>query len=380
MSEPPGIILILLPSLPDFSPSTQILLEENYRSTGAILQAALVVVQEDKNRIDKTLTPTHAFGISPVLRQLPNAIDEADYIAGQIKHLIPHSGNLFDYGDFAILIRFQALSRNLETSLQKTGIPSRMVGGSKFFERKEVQDMLAYLQLVDSPAYTSAFNRVINTPRRGTGEKSVKEIIAVARKKKISPFEVCPRVANNSGMLTVTKNQRTALRQFVKTILALRKAAEAGCTVSKLVGHICVETHYEEYLERTYDSSDTKERLANVEELKAYAESVALENPEQPEIPTEEEEEDLEVKFCLKMIMMSAVSLRKKKERVILKRLLCQFLYSLQPLPTLFVRFWRFQCLQQIQKRSRLNRMRMLEKLRFLLLRFSTLQKYQVLL
>lgn len=157
MSEPPGIILILLPSLPDFSPSTQILLEENYRSTGAILQAALVVVQEglpsrllsariqtessrtfaDKNRIDKTLTPTHAFGISPVLRQLPNAIDEADYIAGQIKHLIPHSGNLFDYGDFAILIRFQALSRNLETSLQKTGIPSRMVGGSKFFERKE---------------------------------------------------------------------------------------------------------------------------------------------------------------------------------------------------------------------------------------------------
>lgn len=85
-----------------------------------------------------------------------------------------------------------------------------------------------------------------------------------------------------------------------------------------------METHYEEYLERTYDSSDTKERLANVEELKAYAESVALENPEQPEIPTEEEEEDLEVKFCLKMIMMSAVSLRKKKERVILKRLLCR--------------------------------------------------------
>lgn len=97
----------------------------------------VLVAPLDTTRINKSLKATHSMGLAPVLHLAPNAFEEADFIAAQIKHLVAHTGNLLDYGDFAILLRYQALSRSIETSLQKAGIPSRVVGGHKFFDRTE---------------------------------------------------------------------------------------------------------------------------------------------------------------------------------------------------------------------------------------------------
>ncbi|KAI5478522.1 ATP-dependent DNA helicase [Pseudohyphozyma bogoriensis] len=275
----------------DFKPVVQILLEENYRSTGAILGAATAIVQQDTKRIKKTLKATHPSGISTVLHKVGGAQEEGDYIARQIKHIIAHTGGLIDYGDIAILLRYQALSRSIEVALQKAGIPSRMVGGHKFFERKEVQDLLSYLQLVDCLSYTSAFARVVNTPKRGIGEKTVRDILAAAKLRKISAFEVCVRVVNGSGVVGVTTAQKKGLRQFVKVVLELGKAAEAGASVAELIAAIVKETDYIAHLERTHGSSDTKERQENIEELKAYATLVAEEHPEGVEEESKLEEE-----------------------------------------------------------------------------------------
>lgn len=145
----------------DFVGTEQIFLEENYRTTGAILGAALAIVRQgiisgfsrypqylptnniplqtktDKTRINKSLKPTHPTGSSLVLHTANDALSEASYIATRIKHLIAHTGGMINYGDIAILLRYGALSRSVETALQKAGIPSRMVGGHKFFERAE---------------------------------------------------------------------------------------------------------------------------------------------------------------------------------------------------------------------------------------------------
>ncbi|KAL8281470.1 hypothetical protein RQP46_006154 [Phenoliferia psychrophenolica] len=263
----------------DFKPVTQIFLEQNYRSTGAILGAALAVVSQDTKRIKKSLKATHATGLSVVLHQAQNAPDEADFVARQIRHVVAHSGGLVDYGDVAVLLRYGALSRNIEVALQKAGIPSRMVGGHKFFERAEVKDMLSYLQLIDCPTYTPAFARVVNTPKRGIGEKTVRDILALAKLKKLTAFEVCVRIANGGGMTGVTTAQRKALKQFVKVILELRKEAEEGRSVPDLIESIVRRTAYLAHLERTY-GSDLKERTENIKELQAYATTVDNEHPE----------------------------------------------------------------------------------------------------
>lgn len=208
---------------------SRVYLEENYRSTGAILGAALAVVQQDTKRINKGLKATHSTGSSTVLHCAPNASTEADFIAAQIQHLVAHMGGLLDYDDFAILLRYGALSRNIEQSLQKAGVPTRMVGGRKFFERAEVKDILCYLQLADNPAYASALTRVINVPKRGIGDKTILQLVNAAKLKRMPIFEVCIRIANGDDFITVTGAQRKGLRLFVKTVRDLRKMAEEVC-------------------------------------------------------------------------------------------------------------------------------------------------------
>jgi DNA helicase-2/ATP-dependent DNA helicase PcrA len=171
----------------DFKPVTQLFLEENYRSTGAILAASSAVIDQDPTRIKKTLRTSAASGQRVVLRQAPSAPEEASYVAGEIKRLIAYSGNTLQFSDFAILLRYNALSRSIEQALQSSGIPNRVLGGSKFFDRAEVRsslgdwhflipvqikDVLAYLQLVENPGYGPAFDRAINVPKRSIGVRA----------------------------------------------------------------------------------------------------------------------------------------------------------------------------------------------------------------
>ncbi|KAG6851096.1 hypothetical protein H0H93_000976 [Arthromyces matolae] len=126
----------------DFTGTKQIFLEQNYRSSAAILKVSLAIVSQDKNRIPKSLHTSHPSGSTPFLRSFPTEHAEALFIAIEIKRLIAHMGGALSWGDVAILLRFNALSRVIESSLQKHGIPSRVLGGHKFFERAELTVVL----------------------------------------------------------------------------------------------------------------------------------------------------------------------------------------------------------------------------------------------
>ncbi|GAA6025159.1 hypothetical protein JCM10207_008919 [Rhodosporidiobolus poonsookiae] len=267
--------------LVDFKPVKQVFLEQNYRSTGAILGAALAVVKQDTKRVAKSLHTAHPSGSSVVLHHAPSAIDEATFIASSIKHLVAHLGGLISYNDCAVLLRYGALSRAVETGLQRAGISSRMVGGHKFFERAEIKDMLSYLQVVSNPSYRPALERVVNVPRRGIGDKTVKEIFAAADRKNISAFEVLVKVVNGHEGLGLVKGltaaQRKGVKSLVETVRDARKKADEGADVADLIDFVCEQVQYRQHLERT-QAIDWAERWENVEELKSYATIVASEN------------------------------------------------------------------------------------------------------
>ncbi|GAA5834422.1 hypothetical protein JCM11251_007984 [Rhodosporidiobolus azoricus] len=268
--------------LEDFKPVKQIFLEQNYRSTGAILGAALAVVRQDTKRINKSLYASHPSGTSVVLHHAPTAQDEAAFIASSIKHLVAHLGGLVTYNDCAVLLRYGALSRAVETALQRAGVPSRMVGGHKFFERAEIKDLLSYLQLIHSPTYSPALLRTINTPRRGLGDKTIREIEAAGERKGISAFEVCVKLANGAEGLGLVKGLTGAQRKQVKSLIQCvrdaRRMADEGADVAELIDFVCEKIKYKEYLERTH-TVDHLERWENVEELKSFATIVAKEGP-----------------------------------------------------------------------------------------------------
>ncbi|GAA6061510.1 hypothetical protein JCM10212_004500 [Sporobolomyces blumeae] len=280
----------------DFQPCRQIFLEQNYRSTGAILGAALAVVRQDTNRINKSLHSSHPSGSSVVLYSASDAENEATFIASTIRHLVAHLGGLVTYNDFAILLRYGALSRSIETGLQKAKVPNRMVGGHKFFERAEVKDCLSYLQLLSNPSYTPALQRVLNVPRRSLGDRTQKDIFEHASRTKTTPFEVLVKVANGSSGVTVTQAQRKAIQGFVKVVRAGRNKADEGCDVRGLIDFVTERTNYRAYLTKTY-GTDCDERWENVLELQNYATVVANENPADVELKTEgqgEREEEME--------------------------------------------------------------------------------------
>ncbi|GJN94058.1 hypothetical protein Rhopal_007122-T1 [Rhodotorula paludigena] len=283
--------------LKEFHPVKQIFLEENYRSTGAILGAALAVVRQDTKRVKKSLKTSHPSGSSVVLHPAPSAFDEATFIASTIKHLVAHLGGLVGFNDFAILLRYGALSRNIEVALQKAGVPSRMVGGHKFFDRTEIKDLLSYLQLLSNPSYSPALLRVLNVPRRGIGDKTQREIGNVAERKQVSAFEVCVRVANGQGLVQgLTGAQRKAIKGLVELVRDGRKRADEGADVVELIDFICDRVAYKQYLEKT-QGPDANERWENIEELKAYATVVAEENPSTADLATAIEAEEGESQF-----------------------------------------------------------------------------------
>ena len=169
-----------------YSDTLIIQLEDNYRSSGAILLAAQEVIEQDESRPQKSILPTHCPGTVPVLRKLPSAAVEAEWIVTEIKRAILLTGRLLTYSDFAILLRSAALSRLIESAMGKAGIPYRMVGGQKFYDRVEIKVLLEYLRTVSQPHNNDALVRIINIPARGIGTATVKALLEEAETRKES--------------------------------------------------------------------------------------------------------------------------------------------------------------------------------------------------
>ncbi|EGN98601.1 hypothetical protein SERLA73DRAFT_54973, partial [Serpula lacrymans var. lacrymans S7.3] len=256
----------------DFLKTVQIFLEQNYRSTGSILAASVAIISQgmscNKLRIPKKLHTSYQLGPRPMLRSFVSEHEEAAFLAVEIKRIVALAGGMLHYGDFAVLLRFNAISRTIENALQKERIPCRILGGHKFFERSEIKDLLAYLQLVDNPQYEPAFSRAVNIPSRGIGEKALAEIIAKAGKLKMSPLAVLEKICDSKiPDLKLAVKRKAA--PFVTAIRNLGKLAAQGKSPSDLIGTLLILINYENHLKRTQPDWDT--RWENVQELITFA-------------------------------------------------------------------------------------------------------------
>ncbi|ODN83942.1 DNA helicase II/ATP-dependent DNA helicase PcrA [Cryptococcus wingfieldii CBS 7118] len=272
----------------DFPGVEAIYLEENYRSTGAILDAAHAVVSQDSKRIQKSLFTSHPQSTPVILKTFATPTIESSFISSEIKRLIAYSGGMLKFDDFAILLRYNALSRVIESALQKDSVPNKIVGGHKFFERMEVKDLLAYLQLADNPGFNPAFMRVIN---------ALRAITDGAKKDKITPMELCERITDGERLPEGIKpNVQKNLASFVGAVRKLRRVAEKGTTVSGLLKMAIEKTGYENHLRTSQQDFDS--RWENVKELVSphisYSVTVAEEQNRASENRESRNSEDLD--------------------------------------------------------------------------------------
>ncbi|KAL2136456.1 hypothetical protein VTI74DRAFT_3689 [Chaetomium olivicolor] len=176
--------------LREFPQTDEISLEENYRSSQSILDLSLLVIQQDKKRYQKALKPIHNKGSRPVLRKLKSASAEADWIVSEIRRVLMMSGSMMTHSDVAILLRSASLSRHIESALGKAGIAYKMVGGFKFYERAEIKTLIDYLRVIHQPENNDALSRIMNVPKRGIGEVTIKSLMEEAETSSLSVWAV----------------------------------------------------------------------------------------------------------------------------------------------------------------------------------------------
>ena len=197
----------------DFPQARVVKLEQNYRSTGHILSAANAVVRHNSQRKDKRLFTAEGDGEKIQAYQASDERDEGRWIAGEIEKL--RAGGM-SYDDMAVFYRTNAQSRILEDMFLRAGVPYKIVGGTRFFDRAEIRDVMAYLKMAVNPADEMSVKRVINTPRRGIGSTSIAKIEGLARQYRCSFFQACEYACAETGMFSA--KVRTALGDFVALV------------------------------------------------------------------------------------------------------------------------------------------------------------------
>lgn len=264
----------------DYPEAIVINLENNYRSSGCILSSAIAVIEQDETRPNKTLLPTLAVGAQPTLRHLATARLEAKWIVEEIHRTKTLTAGLLGFSDYSILVRSASISLSIEKALGHAGIPYRMVGGKKFFDRAEIKLLLDYLRVVNQPDYNDALTRVINTPSRKIGESTVKALLEEAEKRKTTLWKLILDCAQGrkKPLCKISAPAQKGIETFVNIILTSRRKLlpEEGedCNLLDLISHILQKTSFETHLKNTY-KDNWKDRWANVEELVAQATQLA---------------------------------------------------------------------------------------------------------
>lgn len=243
-----------------FKKCRTIRLEQNYRSTARILDAANAVIRNNQGRKGKELWTKKDGGDPISLYVADNENDEAQYVASTIMSAFGQGEN---WRENAVLYRMNAQSNQLEFAFKRNGIPYRIIGGTRFFDRAEVKDMLAYLSVIASPSDDLRLTRIINSPPRGIGERSVEAAVSLAAQNGLSLFETVSRADSYPEL------QRPAIRmrQFAGMINGLRAFAEAN-TPDLLYDELLEKTGYLKTLESSADDKDAT-RAENIRELKS---------------------------------------------------------------------------------------------------------------
>ena len=242
-----------------FPEAKVIKLEQNYRSTQSILDAANAVISNNEGRKDKALWTDRGAGNKIHFRSFDNAYEEAEFIAEDICKKVKKGGAA--YKDCAVLYRTNAQARLLEERMIMEGVPYNVVGGTNFYARAEIKDILAYLKTVDNGRDEVAVRRILNVPKRGIGAATVEKLEDYAQMRDIGLYDAM-ELADEIMSLGKTAAK---IRSFVQLIRGFRKEA-LTLSVAELIQHIVEKIGYAEYLQDNYDE-DGDDRLENVEEL-----------------------------------------------------------------------------------------------------------------
>jgi DNA helicase-2/ATP-dependent DNA helicase PcrA len=244
----------------DYPEARIIKLEQNYRSTGTILEAANNVIKNNPNRKDKQLWTAAGEGTPLVVHLANDEKMEAHYVAGRIELL--HGIKGMGYSSFAVLYRTHAMSRTIEEILIRRSIPYTIIGGLKFYDRKEIKDLLAYLRLLDNPRDTVSLARIINVPKRGIGDASLQKILNYAAAAGVDLIMALSGAAEIPGLTGKAKKAAALLGGVLGGI-----AAEAGeMSVTEITGSILEKTGYWAEL----DAENTVESRTRQENLKEF--------------------------------------------------------------------------------------------------------------
>ncbi|GHG65632.1 DNA helicase PcrA [Streptomyces griseocarneus] len=249
----------------DYPDATTILLEQNYRSTQTILNAANAVIERNENRRPKNLWTQAGAGASITGYVADTEHDEAQFVADEIDRLTD-AGDA-KAGDVAVFYRTNAQSRVFEEIFIRVGLPYKVVGGVRFYERKEVRDVLAYLRVLANPEDTVPLRRILNVPKRGIGERAEAMIDALSLREKISFAQALRRVDEAYGMAARSAN---AVKRFNTLMEELRTIVESGAGPATVLEAVLERTGYLAELQASTDPQD-ETRVENLQELAAVA-------------------------------------------------------------------------------------------------------------
>ena len=243
----------------DYPEAKVVLLEENYRSTKKILQAANEVIKNNRNRRPKKLWTQNDDGEQIVYYRANDERDEAVFVASTIDNIIREEGKNFK--DFAVLYRTNAQSRTIEEALLKSNIPYTMVGGTKFYSRKEIRDVISYLNLIANPADNISFERVVNEPKRGVGPGTLEKIRTFAYEQNMSLLDASANI-----MLSPIKGKAAqGVYDFANMILNLRDQLD-GLSITEAVETVLDKSGYLDALSMQ-QTLESQARIENIEEF-----------------------------------------------------------------------------------------------------------------
>jgi DNA helicase-2/ATP-dependent DNA helicase PcrA len=248
----------------DFPDLTQIVLEQNYRSTQTILDAARGVIRQNRNRVDKALFTERGRGVQIVTYEAYNDSEEAQYIVDQIVGL--RQRRAAQYGDCAVMYRTNAQSRAIEDAFVRAGLPYRLVGATRFYARREIKDVLAYLRLIHNPTDSVSLARVINTPPRGIGQKTLGQLERMAQERNVSAWEIL-RDLKNTGQAFGNRASK-ALGAFVSLLEEWISMAERASVV-QLMDAVLEGAGYRDHV--LDGTEEGRERWDNIVELRGVA-------------------------------------------------------------------------------------------------------------
>ena len=254
-----------------FKNAKVVYLEQNYRSTKNIIESANAVIGNNADRKGKVLWTEMPDGEKIDFRNLDNQDFEARYIVDRINEYVK-SGK-YSYKDFAVLYRINAQSNNLEIAMAKSGVPHRLLGGLRFYDRKEIKDIVAYLSVIVNKDDTVKLERIINVPKRGIGESTISALKTIASAENVSVYDVM----KNADKYTALTRSASKLMSFVNIIEHLRELS-ITLPVSELVTKVAYDSGYVEMLRNSLE--DERDRLDNINELVSNAMKYTEDAPE----------------------------------------------------------------------------------------------------